>query len=167
MMKLQLFSLYTILFLCTNLTFSQQLKRQIVDAKTNEPIAFATVQYNGNNGVVSNMEGFFNISAEGLNLDSILSVSFMGYETESLTIQSFKNQNHLIKLTEAINQLNTVYLTKKVPHADSIMARVNKNIETNYSFSDVKFTLFSRETSYFKVNNLKTSIEKSSGFSKK
>ena len=93
-----------------------------MDAKTNEPIAFATVTFDGNHGVVSNMEGFFNIPAEGLSLETILTVSFMGYETQDLTIQSLKNQNQRVSLKEAINQLNTVYLTNKVASVDSIMA---------------------------------------------
>ena len=166
-MRLQLFSLYSLLLFCSISTFSQEIKGQIVDAKTNEPIAFATIQYNTNNGVVTNGEGFFNIPFDGLNPDSDLSVSFMGYETQSLTIQNLKNQNHLIKLREAINQLNTVYLTNRVPRVDSIMARVNKNLIKNYHFSDVQFTIFNRQTVYFKANNLKVDIEKSSGFNKK
>ncbi len=93
-----------------------------MDAKTNEPIAFATVTFDGTQGVVSNMEGFFNIPAEGLSLETILTVSFMGYETQDLTIQSLKNQNQRVSLKEAINQLNTVYLTNKVASVDSIMA---------------------------------------------
>ena len=166
-MKLPFVILSTLLLLCTNLTLAQQIKGQIVDAKTKEPIAFATIQFNGNNGVVSNMEGFFNMKSEGLNKESILSVSFMGYETQRLTIQSLKNQNHLIKLKEAINQLNTVYLTNKVASVDSIMARVQNNLDSNYHFSDVHYTLFTRETTYFKANDLNVNIEKSSGFNKK
>ena len=166
-MRLQLFSLYSLLLFCSISTFSQEIKGQIVDAKTNEPIAFATIQYNTNNGVVTNGEGFFNIPFDGLNPDSDLSVSFMGYETQSLTVQNLKNQNHLIKLREAINQLNTVYLTNRVPRVDSIMARVNKNLIKNYHFSDDQFTIFNRQTVYFKANNLKVDIEKSSGFNKK
>lgn len=166
-MRLQFVLLSTLLLLFTLPTFSQHIKGQIVDAKTKEPVAFATVQFNGNNGVISNMEGFFNIPSDGLNPDSILSVSFMGYETQNLTIQKLKDQNQLIKLEEAINQLNTVYLTNKVAGVDSIMARVLRNLDSNYHFSDVQYTLFKRETTYFKAHDLKMNIEKSSGFNKK
>ncbi|MGC1630880.1 MAG: carboxypeptidase-like regulatory domain-containing protein [Gelidibacter sp.] len=166
-MRLPFILLSTLLLLCTNSTFSQQIKGQIVDAKTKEPIAFATVQFNGNNGVVSNMEGFFTMPSEGLDFDSILSVSFMGYETQRLTIQRLKDQSHILKLNESINQLNTVYLTNRVPSVDSIMARVHKNLELNYQFSDVHYTLFTRETTYYKAHDLKMNIEKSSGFNKK
>lgn len=167
MMRLQLLVLCTLLLLCTNLLFSQHITGQIVDAKTNEPIAFATVTFDGNHGVVSNMEGFFNIPAEGLSLETILTVSFMGYETQDLTIQSLKNQNQRISLKEAINQLNTVYLTNKVASVDSIMARVQRNLDANYRFSDVQYTLFRRQTTFFKAHDLKVNIEKSSAFNKK
>lgn len=167
LMRLSFVLLSTLFLLCTIPTFSQHIKGQIIDTKTNEPIAFATVQYNDNNGVVSNMEGFFNIPSDGLNPETILSVSFMGYETQRMTIQSLKNQDHLIKLKEAVNQLNTVYLTNKGASVDSIMARVHKKLDVNYRFSDVHYTLFTRKTTYFKAHDLKINIEKSSGFNKK
>lgn len=166
-MRLQLFSIYIALLFYSIPTFSQEIIGQIIDAQTNEPIAFATVQFSNNNGVVSNGEGFFNIPSDHLNPDSVLSISFMGYESQSLTIGKLKAQNHLIKLKEAISQLNTVYITNRAPRTDSIMARVNRNLFANYHFSDVKFTIFNRQTVYFKANKLKVDIEKSSGFNKK
>lgn len=166
-MKLQLFSVWILLLLCAIPAFSQNIKGQIIDANTKEPITFATVQFDENNGVVSNMEGFFNISSQKLNPESILSISFMGYETQRLTVKTLQKQSLLIKLKESVNQLNTVYITNQLPRVDSIMARVNKNLYTNYHFSDVKYTLFTRQTTYFKANNLEVDIEKSSGFNKK
>lgn len=47
------------------------------------------------------------------------------------------------------------------------MARVNRNLKKNYQVSNVKHTLFTRETTYFKANNLVVDIEKSSNFNKK
>lgn len=166
-MRLSLFSIYALIFLCAIPTFSQHVKGQIIDVQTNTPIAFATIQFNDNSGVVANMEGFFNISSDDLNTDSILSVSFMGYETQSFTLEKLKKQNHVIKLKEAINQLETVYLSNKVPRTDSIMARVNRNLVSNYQSTDVQYSLFTRQTTYFKANNLEVDIEKSSGFGKK
>jgi hypothetical protein len=166
-MKLQLFILWALLLLCSNAMFSQQIKGQIIDAKSNESVAFATIQFAEDNGVVSNMEGYFNLSSEELNSESLLTISFMGYQTQNLTVKKLHDQNNLIKLIEAVNQLNTVFVTNKLPRVDSIMARVNRNLKKNYEVSNVKHTLFSRETVYFKSNNLVVDIEKSSNFSKK
>ncbi|MEZ4792184.1 MAG: carboxypeptidase-like regulatory domain-containing protein [Gelidibacter sp.] len=166
-MKFQSFILWALLLLCQIPMFSQQVKGQIIDAKTNEPIAFATIQYGKDKGVVSNMEGFFSLSSEELNEETSLTISFMGYQTLAITIKGLQSQNNLVKLVEAVNQLNTVYITNKLPSVDSIMARVNKNLYKNYHFSNVAQTLFTRETMYFKANRLEVDIEKSSGFNKK
>lgn len=166
-MKLKLYALSLTLFIGGFSSIAQQIKGQIIDAKTNEPIAFATIQFDDNNGVVSNMEGFFSFSLEQLNPDKPLTASFMGYQTQNLTLKQLEANNHIIKLTEAVNQLNTVYLTNKFPGVDSIMARVNRHLQKNYSFPTVKYTLFSRSTVFFKANNLDVDIEKSSNFNKK
>ncbi|MGJ8593264.1 MAG: carboxypeptidase-like regulatory domain-containing protein [Aquaticitalea sp.] len=166
-MKFQHFTLITFLFLWSMSTFSQQIKGQIIDSKTSEPVAFATIQFDDDKGVVSNMEGFFTLSFDDLQLESLLTVSFMGYETQKLTVNDFQSNENLIKLNEAVNQLTTVYVTNKLPSVDSVMARVNRNLKTNYPASTLKQTLFSRETSFFKANDLVVDIEKSSHFSKK
>ncbi|MCK7590456.1 DUF5686 and carboxypeptidase regulatory-like domain-containing protein [Subsaxibacter sp. CAU 1640] len=166
-MKFQHILFVTILLGWSTLMFSQQITGQIIDAKTNEPIAFATVQYGENSGVVSNMEGYFTLSMERLTDETMLTVSFMGYQTQELSIKTLESQSNLIKLKEAVNQLNTVYITNKLPSVDSVMARVQRNLPKNYQFSNVKQTLFSRETMFFKANKLDVDIDKSSGFSKK
>ena len=147
--------------------FAQHIIGQIIDAKTNGAIAFATIQFNKNNGVVSNSEGYFALPLNNLNSQTILTISYMGYQTESISLDDLEKKKNLIKLYEAVNQLNTVYVTNKVPSADSIMARVNRNLKINYQETSVKQTLFTRETTFFKVNTLEMDIEKSSGFNKK
>ena len=164
---MKLFILWIGILLCSIPTFSQQIKGQIIDAKTSEPVAFATIQFDEDKGVVSNMEGFFSLSSDELNMDSKLTISFMGYQTQILTVEKLKSHNNIIKLIEAVNQLNTVYVTNKLPRVDSIMARVNRNLKKNYHTSNVKHSLFSRETSFFKASNLVVDIEKSSNFNKK
>ncbi|MEO6348284.1 MAG: carboxypeptidase-like regulatory domain-containing protein [Aquaticitalea sp.] len=166
-MNLKLFALSVMLLMFSNAAFPQQIKGQIIDAKTNETIAFATVQFDDDHGVVSNMEGYFSFSLDQLNIEKPLIISFMGYQTQNLTIKDLEAKNYIIKLNEAVNQLKTVYLTNKVPSVDSIMARVNRNLNKNYNFSNLKYTLFSRETVFFKANDLEVDIEKSSNFSKK
>ena len=166
-MKLPLLALWTLLLLCVTNSFSQQIKGQIIDSKSGEPVAFATIQFADNNGVVSNMEGYFALSSEDLKPETTLTISFMGYQTKNISMMDLQSENNVIKLNEAVNQLNTVYITNKLPSVDSIMARVNRNLIKNYQYSNVKQTLFARETAYFKANDLTADIEKSSGFNKK
>ncbi len=164
---MKLFILWVALLFCASPTFSQQIKGQIIDAKTGEPVAFATIQFDEDKGVVSNMEGYFTLSSGELTSTSVLTISFMGYQTQNLTVQKLQGQNNQIKLVEAVNQLNTVYVTNKLPKVDSIMARVNRNLKKNYAISNVKQRLFSRETAFFEAKTLVVDIENSSNFSKK
>ena len=147
--------------------FAQQITGQIIDAKTNEPIAFATIQFGKYNGVVSNTEGFFTLPTDQLKPQDVLVISFMGYQIEELSLDDLKKNNNLVKLNEAINQLDTVYVTNTLPSVDSIIAKANRNLEKNYQQSSAKQTVFTRETSFFKANDLDMDIEKSSGFNQR
>lgn len=160
------FTLFILFCLIGNKTIAQQITGQILDSKTSEPIAFATVQYDENNGVVSNMEGYFTLSLDKIKADAPLTVSFMGYKTETVTIGELKASNLVIKLKEAVNQLNTVYITTKLPTVDSIMARVGRHLDKNYRVVSSKQTLFSRETKYFRAKKIDVDITKSTGFKK-
>ncbi len=164
---MKLFTFCALLMLYSTVTFSQQIKGRIIDTKSGEPVAFATIQYNEDKGVISNMEGYFAVASEDLKSESVLTFSFMGYQTQELTVNKLQEQNNIVRLVEAVNQLSTVYVTNRLPNVDSILARVNRNLSKNYRMTNAQHTLFSRETSYFKATNLEVDVEKSSGFNKK
>jgi len=124
------------------------------------------VQYDDNNGVVTNMEGYFTLSLEKIASNKPLTISFMGYQTQQMTIKEMELTKYIVKLKEAVNQLGTVYINTKLPNVDSIMARVHRNLKKNYKVSNSKQTLFSRETTYFKAKKIDVDITKSTGFKK-
>ena len=166
MKSLQTICLLLFISFTTFKGIAQQITGQILDYKTGEPIAFATIQYDDNNGVVSNMEGFFTLSREHIPANSKLTISFMGYQTEDITLNELEGNQFKIRLREAVNQLNTVYLQNKMPNVDSIMARAHRHLNKNYVIGNTKQTIFTRKTTYFKGKKIDVDITKSSGFKK-
>ena len=87
--------------------FAQQITGRIVDKQTNEPIPGAAIMYQGTSiGVVSNNQGIFVIEPNSNN--EMLEVSFVGYETISLS----KNKiSSIIKLAQSVTNLNQIIVT--------------------------------------------------------
>src|SRR5690606_15248405 len=167
-MKLKLtLAVFTIFLFSNNFTLNaQSVTGQILDSKTKEPISFATIQFGENDGVVSNAEGYFTLNIEKLNASKSFTVSYLGYQTKTLTVDEIADTKNIIFLVEAVNQLDTVYITNKFPSLDSIMKMVNRNLSKNHNPTLSKHTLFTRETSFFKPSKVDIEIEKSSGFKK-
>lgn len=164
--KLSFVSLSIFLFLNFLSLNAQSVTGQILDSKTKEAISFATIQFGENDGVVSNAEGYFTLNIEKLDASKSFTVSYMGYQTETLTVDQLVANKNIVSLVEAINQLDTVYITNKFPSIDSIMKMVNRNLSKNHNTALSKHSIFTRETAFFKPSKVDIEIEKSSGFKK-
>src|SRR5690606_34050972 len=115
----------------------------------------------------SNMEGYFAFFNKTSGSETELTISAMGYQSQQISVTKLKSKNNTIRLSEAVNMLPTVYVSNKRPNADTIMKRVNQNLEKNYGISLMQFNLFNRQSSFFKPSLVNIEIDKSSGFSKK
>lgn len=158
--------LFLLLSLSYCSSYAQQITARIIDQSTNEPVPFATIQYAENKGTISNTEGYFNVTFNNSNQQNTLIISYMGYETETVTIKALEANNYIIKLKEATNALNEVYITNKAVNADSIMFKVQENLTKNYNHTNVKYQIFSRSTSFFKTNTADLKLKKSTGYKK-
>ena len=88
-------------------SYAQQITSQIVDAQTNEPIPGAAIIIKGTSeGVISNNQGKF--SMESTTAGSIVEISFVGYETMSVSINEIPA---IIKLTQSVTNLNQIVVT--------------------------------------------------------
>ncbi len=101
-------TLFFFLFL-SNVSFSQHLFGVVVDEKTKEPIAGASVYFDNTTvGTITNFEGEFSFELEN-KISSPLVVSFMGYKTVS--ISSFEyDKKYRIMLEEDISALDEVFI---------------------------------------------------------
>ncbi|WP_298392421.1 carboxypeptidase-like regulatory domain-containing protein [Flavobacterium sp.] len=102
--------LLLLLFLSFTTSFSQVIKGKIVDNK-NQPLPGANIYFDGTTvATIADSEGNFTLQY-GSKLNSILAVSFIGYQTQY--IQNYQEDKELvIILKEAVNVLNEVVLKK-------------------------------------------------------
>ena len=144
----------------TSNTFSQTLTSQILDAETQLPVPYATVQTSDYNGVMTNDEGVFNIVAEGLSekKDSI-TISSLGYKT--LKIPYKKNLPPTLKLSPDIYEVIPVLLTNRNMSAEDIMDMVKENKDQNYSFDYQKSSVFIRQSGNGNMKKFKFTLNES------
>ena len=149
-------------------SFAQNITAKIVDAQNNEPLPYANIRINGSTDLISNNEGYFNISENGLEEASVLKISFIGYISKQLTYAELKNQNFLILLTPASFEIDNITISNKKPDPYQIIAEVKNRLKENYKHHQTatKSKLFFRESSAFKPSKLDLDITKSTGFNK-
>lgn len=158
--------IFLLLFLLiSSVSISQQIVARIIDKNTKNPIPYATIKTGEYSGVISNEDGYFTINEK--NDSQAIIISCMGYASETLTVQQIKDFRFVIPLSEAINQLNDVYISNKRPNVDSIIARVKKNVNINYNTELYKYNLFKRSTEYVDFKSLDFEIDKASHVSYK
>ena len=133
--------------------YAQNVTIKLIDSKTGNPVKYATIKTGKYSGVISNDEGYFTIHTEDKKLETI-SISCLGYQNKTISIQKIKDLNFIIKLEEAINQLDEVYISNKVPNADSIITKVKSKLAINYNSNLNKYTIFRRTTNYVDFKNL-------------
>lgn len=146
---------------------AQTITGKIVDSKTGESIPYATILISGMENLISNEEGFFSISEKNDNA-SLLTISYLGYVGQQMTISALKQQNNIVRLQPGVYELEDVDVNKVKPNADAVMAKVKENLKKNHSVRPeaMKKTLFIREFGTFKPKKLDIEITKSTGFSK-
>jgi len=152
-------------FLISLTSFSQSITGQLTDKNTGKAVQYATIKTGKHSGVISNEEGYFTINNEGSKTKTI-TISCLGYQEKTISIEDIKALNFIIPLEEAINQLNEVYISNRVPNADSIMARVRAKISENYSNELNKYSIFHRITEAVDFKSLDFEIEKASHVNK-
>lgn len=97
---------YAFLF---NISHSQQLFGIVLDEKTKEPIAGASVYFDNTTvGTITNFEGEFSFDLDN-KINSPLVVSFMGYKTISLSTYKY-GIKYNIRLEEDVSALEEVFI---------------------------------------------------------
>ena len=138
--------------------FSQEFTGRVLDLKTKNPVAYATIQYAKNRGVVTNEEGYFSINLPASNLDNLL-VSSMGFETQEF--KSSQLENNIIYLKSKVIQLEDIFLSNKKLTGEEILERAKSRVAENYNFNLRKKRFFFRESNVSKVNKFLLDIDES------
>jgi len=163
---MRIFCLLVIISLSHFAVFSQSITARLIDKSTENSVQYATIKTGRNSGVISNEEGFFTIYSRKDKTKTI-TISCMGYENKTISIQEIEALNFIILLEEAVNELSEVYISNKVPNADSIIARVKAKLTENYETDLIQYDIFKRTTEYMDFKSLVFEIEKASHVKKK
>lgn len=158
------------LLLAGGILFSWQgLNAQIISGKVTDslsgvPIPYATVQFDNGRGVITNEEGYFQLRPDDSASGSI-EISCLGFEKKTVALDKLSPEVNVISLQEAVVRLDEVFLSNRIPHADTIIARVREHIADNYRPRLKRHHIFSRETEYVDFEEMDFEVSRASGFS--
>ncbi|MEO9872175.1 carboxypeptidase-like regulatory domain-containing protein [Ekhidna sp.] len=144
-----------VMIMSVGLGYSQQfitISGKIIDAETNEPLAFSTISILEKPiGVVANEEGYFEFTfSTELQSDSLV-ISMMGYASEKYLLQTLADKKNLsIKLVSKAVMLDEVVVTDKQLTVEDILDLVRRNIKHNYPTTPFEFEAFYRD---YKIEN--------------
>lgn len=144
---------------------AQQVTGRILDSETNESIPYATIRV-GETDLISNDDGYFTLSGENANESALLSISFIGYGPQKMSVSQLKSNNNIIKLALVSYDIGGVYVSNEKPDPKEVMKLVNENLSKNYTASDYQYTVFTRTSTSFKPKKFDFEIKKSTGLSK-
>ena len=161
-------SIVFLFLLLTCKSFCQNITGKIIDSSTGEIISYANIVINNKENVISNGEGYFNLSESDIDDTTSLAISCIGYVLQKINVQELKAMQNIVKLTPSVIELNEVNISNEKLSPYEIMANVKANFKTNYPYSSKpkKDLIFFRETNNFKPKILDVEIDKSTGFSK-
>lgn len=161
-------SIVFLFLLLTCNSFCQNITGKIIDSSTGEIISYANIVINNKENVISNGEGYFNLSESDIDDTTSLAISCIGYVLQKINVQELKAMQNIVKLTPSVIELNEVNISNEKLSPYEIMANVKANFKTNYPYSSKpkKDLIFFRETNNFKPKILDVEIDKSTGFSK-
>ena len=129
--------------LCAAIVNAQSYQAKVVDAKTGEPVPFATVQTGKHSGTITNDEGVFTLSeAQVAKLQDSIYISSMGYEKMGLWVDASAPQE--IQLPQKTNELRQVLISAESLEAEQILERVKANMAENYKTPLSKYKFFFR-----------------------
>jgi uncharacterized protein (DUF1499 family) len=159
-------SFLTFIFLICFSAPAQNITARVIDGKTGKPIPYASIKTDAHSGVISNEEGYFTINTIDW-ATKTLSILCLGFQNKTLTIKQIEALNFIIKLDEALNQLDEVFISNKTPNADSIINKAKNNLAVNYDDALNKYHIFRRTTEYIDFKHLTFEIEKASHVKKR
>jgi hypothetical protein len=125
---------------------------RVVDRKSGDAIPFATIRlmtHQGVFGVVSNLDGDFQIPTQFKARVDTIKISCIGYLTKTLLMRELnETQLNIIKLEESIQELPEMVLNAKTPERITplkIMRSAIKNIPDNYPTSPYSYIGYYRD----------------------
>ena len=151
---------FSFFFLVTLSISAQTISATVVDAKTGEPIPFATVETGKNQGVITNEEGVFTVVVGRIKSpnDSIY-ISSMGYEKKGITYEA--SQENTIELAPKAFELQSVFVSNNILTAEEIVEKIKENLTKNYTVDVSKKKIFFRQSDFNRMEKVDFGFQKS------
>ena len=151
------FSLATVL---TATSSAQTISAKVLDAKSGNPIPYATVETGKNQGVITNEEGVFSVQLNRIKApnDSIY-ISSMGYETMGIEYEA--SEEMIIELAPKAFELQQVFLSNQNLSAEEIIEKVKENLAKNYTVEVSKKKIFFRQSDLNTMEKVDFGFQKS------
>ena len=124
----------------------REIRGEVVDSKTKEPLVNATLNLVESNIVtVTNTDGHFTLKIPKSVISDKITVSFLGYKLKTFDIKELNDAFNTIILEESTIDLQEINLTT-ITNAKTLIEEVFKNKADNYFNDPVVMTGFYRET---------------------
>jgi hypothetical protein len=134
---------------------------KLVDSTKAEPIPYATIQFNKDNGVISNEKGIFNLNIQRVIAENdSLHISCLGFEPIDIQVLNFNDS--IVYMQPKIIDLDQVIITNQNLDIDAIIDSIKLSIPKNYDKSYSKRKLFFRNSYYTYVDKSDIDLKKSS-----
>ena len=118
---------------------------KIVDSESKEPIVFASIYLEGSSiGTVTNIDGEFILKVPSDKSNEKLSISFIGYKTQELALNSLAKNKNIIKLVPDPIPIQEVIIRTGDPI--ELLRKAIGRIDENYGNTPAMLTGFYRET---------------------
>lgn len=123
-----------------------EYKGKVVDSRNGAPIASAYLAVEGTNiSTITNNEGEFSLKVPEDITSGMVTISYLGYQSKTLPLDSFKNENTLIELVETVEVLSEISIFSS-KDAKSLIQNMLKKRDENYMNEQTQMTAFYRET---------------------
>ncbi|MFM2293309.1 MAG: hypothetical protein RIS29_3122 [Bacteroidota bacterium] len=144
-------TLFVLLYFCVvlpgyaNPLVYVEIKGQVIDKKSGEPLAFASLSVAGTNiSIVSNSEGLFVLKLPHENSSSQVTVSYIGYKQKLLPVSDLKPDKNKILMEPSSVQLPELHVVSK--DASEMVKMMLANKTKNLQVDPGLMTAFYRET---------------------
>jgi len=147
------------LSLMSLLSFGQAYTARVIDAKTNQPIPFATVITGEYSGTITNEEGVFSVELRKIQhpQDSVF-ISSMGYDKIGVVAT---DRQEVVSLSRTPFELKQVYLSNENLSPEEIIERVKTNLDANYAVGLTKKKIFLRKSDNDRVQKFDIEFKES------
>jgi len=151
---------FSLLLFGTMSVHAQTFDATVVDAKTLEPIPFATVSTGEHQGLIANEEGAFSFDKRAIaHPEDSVYVSSMGYEKVGFIV--LREADTVIALAPKTFELSQVFLSNKNLDAEEIIERVKEGLSENYKIGLSKKKVFFRQSDRNRMQKVGLEYKKS------